>query len=448
MNGAVKRSTGVQVEMTGEPEVAIVGMGYVGLTLAVKLADLGFKVWGYERDPQVVRQLKDGRPQIFEPGVEQILKSRQGRNLTIESRLPTGFAGVIIICVSTPVGTNRRPHLDNLRAAAESVAESAADGALVIVRSTVPVGTCRKLVLPVLMARRREVYLACCPERTIQGQALGELGELPQLVGGLNEASTRMAIQFWSRVTRLVIPLSSLEAAEAVKLINNCHTDLIYSYGNEVAMMAHRLGLDPSELIRAANLDYPRPDLARPGFVAGPCMSKDPYILLHSLEGDGYLPKLVAGAREINESLPEKVALHFIENLEKFAGGINGAKVLVCGFAYKGWPVTDDIRGTPTIPIVSVLRRYSVQLYGHDYLVAEDAISACGVCAVEDLGQGFHGARGVLFVNEHPEYRGLDIKELARTMESPAVVYDCWRLFDAKSVESVPGIHYAGIGYG
>ena len=434
--------------MAQKQEVAIVGMGYVGLTLAVTLADLGFRVWGCEREPKVVSQLNEGRSHIFEPGVDQVLQARLGSNLSVDTHLPQGFSGVVVVCVSTPVGPDNTPDLTNLRSAVRSVAEAIGDGALVIVRSTVPVGTCRGEVLPVLREQRRDVHLASCPERTIQGQALRELRELPQVVGGLDEDSARMAVEFWQQVSGRVVPVSSLEAAEMVKLINNCHTDLVYSYGNEVAMMAQQVGLDPMELIRAANVDYPRPDLARPGFVAGPCMSKDSYILLSSFNGAGYKPELVAGARKTNGSLPRTVALHFIETMNRHAGGVEGAKVLVCGFAYKGRPVTDDVRGTPTLPILEVLNEYPLRIYGHDYLVPAETISSWGASPVEDPRQGFEGARGVMFVNEHPDYQELPISELSAAMESPAVLYDCWRMYDSQKMEALRGIHYAGIGYG
>lgn len=434
--------------MTNDPEVAVVGLGYVGLTLAVTLAEAGYAVWGYDREPSVVRFLQEGRSHIQEPGVEEVLQSRLGRNLMVADQMPESFAGTIVISVSTPVGPDQAPILDNLCGACETIAATAADGVLVIIRSTIPVGTCRKVVLPILQKHLRSFHLACCPERTIQGRALEELSQLPQVVGGLDQDSADRAASFWKGVTGTVVKVSSLEAAEMVKLINNCHTDLVYSYGNEVAMMAQQLGLDPMELIRAANVEYPRPDLARPGFVAGPCMSKDPYLLLSSLEGTNYQPRLVAEARSLNESLPRRVADHFVQRMQQLAGGLEGAKVLVCGFAYKGWPVTDDVRGTPTQPIITELQRYPIQLYGHDYLVPPDTIRAMGAEYVEDIRQGLDGARGVLFVNEHPDYRYLPMVELAKSMNKPALVYDCWRMFDSSQLESAPDIHYLSVGYG
>jgi UDP-N-acetyl-D-mannosaminuronic acid dehydrogenase len=428
------------------PEAIIVGVGYVGLTLAAALADQDVRVLGYDRSEDVVAQLNRAKPHLFEPGLERILADRLGRNLRFDTRLPPRCAGTVIICVSTPVGPDGAPDLSNLRSAVQALAERLDPEALVVVRSTVPVGTCRTLVLPALRRGERPIRLAYCPERTIQGQALTELRRLPQVVGALDTASLEAAVPFWQRMTSRVVPVSSLEAAEMVKLINNCHTDLLYSFGNEVALMARRVGLDPMELIHAANVDYPRPDVARPGFVGGPCMSKDPYLLLSSM--NGYRPELVQTARRLNESVPRVVAEHLIERLGQQIGCLDGAKVLLCGFAYKGWPVTDDIRSAPTATIVEVLRHHPLRLHGHDYLVRPEAIAAMGVTPVRDLAEGFDGAQAAVFVNEHPDYRTLPLHDLIGRMRRPAVLSDCWRMFAASDVQAVPDVHYAGIGYG
>ena len=434
--------------MSDKPDIGIVGLGYVGLTLAVTLADLGFRVWGYERQLEVVEKLKKGQSHIFEPGVNEVLQAQLGHGLFIDTTLPDRFSGITIICVSTPIASEKNPDLRNLCEATEQVTEAITDGSLVIVRSTVPVGTCRKILLPLLRAKHKEVRLAFCPERTIQGQALRELRELPQVVGALDMTSAQLAAKLWEQVTRRVVLISSLEAGEMVKLINNSHTDLLYSFGNEVAMMAQGFSLDPTELIRTANVGYPRPDLARPGFVGGPCMSKDPYLLLTSLDGSGYVPRLAGAARAINEELPLLVGRHLVDILKGFVGDMDSAKVLICGFAYKGWPPTDDMRGSPVVPIVNALRQYPLRLYGHDFLVPSETIEACGVIPETDVTKGFKDARAVLFVNEHPSYSELEILGLVQRMTHPAVIYDCWRMFDARSFESEAGIHYAGIGYG
>jgi UDP-N-acetyl-D-mannosaminuronic acid dehydrogenase len=428
--------------------VAVIGLGYVGLTLSVALARRGLTVFGCERQSSVVAALRSGRSHLYEPGVEDALREHLGRRLFVDQALPDEPVAAAVICVSTPVDPQTRaPQLDFLRDAARAVTQAWPAPPLVVVRSTVPVGVTRRVVLPELAARIATPRLAFCPERTIQGQALRELEELPQVVGGLDEISAAAAEALFSRLTRRTVRVASLEAAELVKLINNCHTDLIYAFGNEVALIAERFGLDPLAAIRAANLEYPRPDLAKPGFVGGGCLSKDPYILLASADARGHEPWLVGRARALNEYLPQHVAQHFLRLLAETRGTLDGARVLVLGFAYKGWPPTDDMRGSPSPPMLEVLRSAGVTLLGHDFLVSDGVLRDLGVipCAPD---QGFAGSDAVLIVTDHPDYGRLDVEKLVGSLRSPALVYDCWRILDEDRVRSVPNVRYAGIGYG
>jgi len=428
--------------------VAVVGLGYVGLTLAVALARRGVSVVGYDREPRVVAALQSGRAHLYEPGIADELGALLGERLRVVSTLPAEPVDAAVLCVSTPVdAVTHAPVLEPLRAAARSVATALGPETLVIVRSTVPVGASRTVVLPELVARWGRARLAFCPERTIQGQALRELEELPQVVGGLDEPSRAAAEALFGKLTTRTVPVSSLEAAEMVKLINNCHTDLIYSYGNEVALMAERMRLDPLELIRAANLDYPRPDLAKPGFVGGGCLSKDPYILLESARAVGHTPWLVGESRALNEHLPLHVARRFLELLRETRGEVKGAQILLLGFAYKGWPPTDDMRGAPVLAMLETLNGSGVALRGHDVLVAPKVLEGLGV-AVTSVSEGFAGADGVLVITNHPEYAKLDLPPLLASLRKPALVYDCWRILDEETVRAEGQVRYAGIGYG
>ena len=426
--------------------VGVVGLGYVGLTLAVTLAKKGFTVFGADRVPRVVEALAAGRPHLFEPGVEEAWRAFLGERLHVATALPRAPLDAVVLCVSTPVeSATHAPDLEGLRAAARAVAEGCAPDTLVIVRSTVPVGASRGVVLPELLARWGRARLAFCPERTIQGQALRELEQLPQVVGGLDDASAEAAAALFARVTPRVVRVSSLEAAELVKLVNNCHTDLIYSFGNEVALLAERAGLDPLEVIRAANVDYPRPDLSRPGYVGGGCLSKDPYILLASGKALGHEPWLVGRARALNEYLPGHVARRFLALLGQARGGLDGARVALLGFAYKGWPPTDDMRGAPVLAMLEVFREARLTLAGHDFLVAPQIIRDLGV-EPRPLEHVFDGADGVLVVTDHPEYAKLDLGAALAQLRRPALVYDSWRILDEAAVRAA-GVRYAAIGY-
>lgn len=425
------------------PDVAVVGMGYVGLTLASLLAIRGYRVHGLEVNPRVVDALNKRRLHLVEPGVEAAVRDHIGVNWTVGPAYP--FApSVSVICVSTPIGPDHAPNLTNLCHAAAALAAVVPDDALVIVRSTVPVGTTRLVVLPFFVGRR--IRLAFCPERTIQGQALRELQELPQVVGGIDQESTDAAAAFFGPFVRRVVKVSSLETAEMVKLANNCHTDVIYSFGNEVAMMAKPFGLDPLEIIDAANLDYPRPDLARPGFVGGACLTKDPHILFASFGGDNCVARLIRSARELNERMPGEVARHLAALLERVGRPLRSATIFICGFAYKGVPETDDMRGAPLPHFLEALGSERGETLGHDYVVGPDVIRSYGARPVS-VDEGFRQADAVIFLNNHPGYVALDLGALINGSHRPRVLYDCWRIFRRHPALASSDVVYASIGY-
>ncbi|BCY08760.1 nucleotide sugar dehydrogenase [Actinoplanes sp. L3-i22] len=424
--------------------IGVVGLGYVGLTLTAALAAKDFTVYGADASPQVIDTLSQGRSHIFEPGVEEIFASEVGRRIHVAAELPRGVVDVAVISVSTPVDdATRRPDLTNLAAAARAVAASCRPGTLVVVRSTVPVGTSRRIVLPELRAAWGEdVRLVMAPERTIQGQALRELVELPQVIGGLDAASLRAGVEFFAGLAQSIVEVSSLEAAELVKLSNNCHTDLIYSYGNEVALIAEQHGLDPLEVLRATNLDYPRPDLAKPGYVGGGCLSKDPYIMLESA-GD-YQPFLIGRARELNEFLPVHVAGTVVRLLREARGDTRGTRLAVLGWAYKGWPPTDDMRGTPIAAMMPILTAAGITVTGHDPMVNPKTIRLYGGEPVS-LDKAFTDSDAILVINDHPDYRAIDVTRMLGDAR-PALIFDSWRILDAAAIRAA-GIRYAALGY-
>jgi UDP-N-acetyl-D-mannosaminuronic acid dehydrogenase len=421
--------------------IGIIGMGYAGLTLAAAMARKGYEIHGVDIQQSVLDSLSRGRPHIFEPGVEEAFTDLIGKSIFVASQLPQDPVDAAIICVSTPVDEiTHEPYLKNIGAAAEQVAQRCSPNTLVVVRSTVPVGTSREVVLPPLTDAWGSARLVMAPERTIQGQALRELIELPQIVGGLDDESLELGLALFRGLAKQVVPVSNLETAELVKLTNNCHTDVIYSFGNEVAMLTERLGLDPLEVIRATNLNYPRPDIAKPGYVGGGCLSKDPYIMLSGAERSGHVPQLIKAARTLNEDLPAHVADRVVELMS----ATSGKTLTVLGWAYKGSPPTDDMRGTPIATMMPVFTAAGLRVLGHDPLVSDDVICAYGGEPV-GLIAGFRDADAVLVITDHPDYRNLNIAE-ALADSSVQLVFDSWRILDVATITAC-GVRYAGLGY-
>lgn len=425
--------------------IAVIGLGYVGLPLAATLAASGAEVVGLEANPAVRAAIRAGGTLKYEPGLEDLLRSLPEGALTVSDRLPDAAPAAVLVCVGTAVDGDRRPELDDLSAAVSAVADRIDEDTLVVIRSTVPVGTCRDLVLPLLRRRVASPLLAFCPERTIQGQALAELRALPQIIGGLDARSAQLAADLFKPVAPDQIMMSSIEAAEAVKLICNAHTDLIYGFGNEVAFLSHALGLDAEELIESANAGYPRPNLSRPGFVGGSCLVKDPYLLAHAGAAAGYRPTMVEAARAVNERVPGHVANVVLRALSARRRPAV-SRVVVCGIAYKGHPPTDDVRGSAAVEVARLLTGQVGELAGHDFLVAPERTAELGYRPVE-LPDGLDGAHALILLSNHPGYSDLDSDELLRRMAPSPVVFDMWGVLRPRP-SAGQGVEYLGLGRG
>lgn len=425
--------------------VAVIGLGYVGLPLALSLARAGRRVIGVDVDPGVRAALAAGAPRFLEPGLPELLESVGPERFTVTDRLPAEPAREIIICVGTAVDAqSHRPDLRHLVAATTMVAAHLSPETLVVIRSTVPVGTCRTVVLPLLRERVESPLLAMCPERIIQGQALRELEELPQIIGALDERSLERTRRLLKPVAADQVTVSCPEAAEMVKLVCNAHTDLIYGFGNEVALMSSALGIDANEVIAAANLRYPRPDLSKPGFVGGSCLIKDPYLLIHSAAHAGYTPPMVAAARAVNEAVPRHALDTVVKTLAAHGRSLASAKILLGGIAYKGRPETDDVRGSAAVEIAACLRGQVAVLGGHDFVVGAERIAGIGAQPM-GLEEGLTDADALLLLVDHPRYGVLDAEFVLTRMRKPAIVFDMWGLLEG-ALSGVPGIEYRRLG--
>jgi len=427
-------------------KIGVVGTGHIGLPLAAVLADAGFAVTGYDtNDDFVVRVNTTGRADFQEEGLADLLHAHLGRRLTLSSTPPRN-QDVYIITVGTPLEPgSERPNLDRIRVAVQRLAPGFGDDPLVVLRSTVSIGTTRNIVLPEIRRRTVRFSLAFCPERTIEGRAIAEMRSLPQIIGGLDERSSARAEALFRRITPNIVHVSSLEAAEMIKLINNTYRDLTFAFANEVALIAERLGLSAAEMIRAANDGYPRSNVATPGFVGGPCLEKDALILIDSLHRIDFRPRVIEEARRINQALPDHVANRLLEELRLLRGSASRARILVTGFAFKGRPATEDVRGSAAIPLARRLQASGVEVWGHDFVTPEKVIADLGAHACT-LEEGFENADGVIIMNNHPGYRSADIPALARRLRAPAFVFDSWGLFNLQDFRDVPGLRYAPLG--
>ena len=427
--------------------VCVVGTGHIGLPLAAVLADAGFSVVGYDTNEEFVSQVTtSGRAEFREEGLDELLQRHLGHGLTLTTTPPRD-QDVYVITVGTPLdpGTGR-PNQSRVRVAIRQLAPGFPEDPLIVLRSTVSIGTSRNAVLPEIRRHRSTFGLAFCPERTIEGKAIPEMRSLPQIVGGVDERSADRAEALFAAITNKIVRVSSLEAAEMIKLINNTYRDMTFAFANEVGLIAERMGLEASEMIRAANLDYPRSNVPRPGFVGGPCLEKDALILIDSLHKLDFTPRVIEEARKINDALPDHVASRLLAELRRQGRGPAGARVLVTGFAFKGRPETEDVRGSAALPVVRRLLAEGVEVLGHDFVTPEKVIASLGARAVSSLAEGMDGADAVIVMNNHPAYLDAELPRLAERMRHPAVVFDSWKLFAREQFRGIPGLRYGAIG--
>ena len=431
--------------MSDSMKICVVGTGHIGLPLAAVLADAGFQVTGYDTNDDFISRVNTtGTVDFREEGLEELLGTHLHNRLTLTSTPPAN-QDVYVITVGTPLesGTDR-PNLDRIRVAVQRIAPGFGPDPLIVLRSTVSIGTTRSIVLPEIRRHRERFGLAFCPERTIEGKAIPEMRSLPQIIGGFDVESVERAEQLFRLITPKIVRVSSLEAAEMIKLINNTYRDLTFAFANEVALIAERLRLSAREMIHAANVDYPRSNVARPGFVGGPCLEKDALILIDSLHQIEFRPRVIEEARRLNQALPDHVADRILEEIRRNRDA-GPARVLITGFAFKGRPATEDVRGSAAISLMTRLQAAGVEVWGHDFVTSDKVIAGLGArpCTLEE---GFEGADGVIIMNDHAGYTSAGIPELARQLRSPGFVFDSWKLFEEQQFEAVAGLRYGSIG--
>lgn len=420
-----------------QEQICVLGLGYVGLTLAVSLANAGYKVHGLEVREEVLEKLSRAEPTFFEEGLESEIKSALRKNhFTFSKELekipfkPSTF----IITVGTPLGKDGSIRLDMIENATREIASIIQDGDLVILRSTVRLGTARRVILPILSETGKDIQIAVCPERTLEGSALKELHYLPQVIGADSmEVRERCAILF-GRLTPTTIKVSSLETAEMIKLVDNTYRDVIFSFGNEVARVCDAAGVNAYEVINGGKLGYPRTNVALPGLVGGPCLEKDPHILNQSARLFGIESGLevTASARAVNERQPEET-VQFISEAYQQVKREQPKQILIAGLTFKGYPETNDLRGSMALEVLDRLKQQfaGAAFFGFDPKLNEEEITALGLKYVSQLPENAQQFDLVVIANNHPLFKRIPWAELFDKNPRPYLVYDYWNNFNA-----------------
>jgi len=372
--------------------IGVIGLGYVGLPLAVDFASAGFEVTGIDIDQGKVDRVNAGRNYI------QDVSDAELKGLVDTGKLTatTDFRAIqdlqaVSICVPTPLNKLKDPDVSYILNALEQIAENLHPGLIVVLESTTYPGTTKELVLPKLeesgLQVGKDFYLAFSPERVDPGNPSYHTKNTPKVLGGITPECTRTAMRLYQEVIENIVPVSSTEAAELVKLLENTFRSINIGLVNEMAIMAEKLGVDIWEVIDAAGTKpfgfmkfYPGPGLG------GHCIPIDPHYLAWKMKTLDYKARFIELAGEINTEMPYHVVQLVMEGLNRHKQSVNGAKILLFGAAYK--PNINDVRESPSLDIINLLRQKGATVDYYDPFIPEiklDGESLQSVSYSDDL---------------------------------------------------------------
>ncbi|MDB2293258.1 nucleotide sugar dehydrogenase [Halorubrum ezzemoulense] len=407
----------------GTATICVVGLGYVGLPLAVGFDQAGHTVRGYDISPTTVEQLRHGEDPTGDVGDAAVSES----DIEVDTD-PAVIedADVVVVTVPTPVTDENDPNLDFVEQASATVGEHLSAGATVVLESTVFPGATREIVAPTIEEASgfklgEEFSVGYSPERLVPGDDAHSLENVVKIVSGSDDETLVELVALYESIVDVgVHEAPSLEVAEAAKCIENVQRDVNIALINELSVACDRLGIDSNAVLEAAGTKWNFHDY-RPGLVGGHCIPVDPFFFIYQSKKNGFDPELIETAREVNEYMPKHVAKMTIKALNQAGKVLKESRVLVLGLTYK--PNVEDIRTSAIDGTIEHLEEYDVEVVGHDPHARDDAMRGEFEINVQpDLS--FEGFDAVILGAAHDEYVELDFTNVAAELSGDAVIID------------------------
>jgi UDP-N-acetyl-D-glucosamine dehydrogenase len=388
--------------------VGVIGLGYVGLPLAVEFAKAGFKVTGIDSWRKKVNTINAGKSDVEDVAASTVTKLVASKKLTATgSYAAVAKTDIIVICVPTPLGKTKDPDVSYILSAVSGIKKHLRLGQLVILESTTYPGTTEELILPMLeetgLKVGQDFFLAFSPERIDPGNKKYGVKNTPKVVGGITEKCTQMAGLFYEQTINKVVRVSSTRAAETVKLLENTFRSVNIGLVNEMALMCERLGIDVWEVIDAAATKpfgympfYPGPGLG------GHCIPIDPHYLSWKLKTLNYWARFIELAGDINANMPAYVVEKICAALNRRRKSINGSKILILGVAYK--KDISDVRESPALDVIKLLQARGAQVQYNDPYVARLSLDMTSLSSVDLTDRLIEEMDCVVIVTNHTTY--------------------------------------------
>ncbi|WIV67617.1 nucleotide sugar dehydrogenase [Natrialbaceae archaeon AArc-T1-2] len=421
---------------TRETTICVVGLGYVGLPLAVGFAQSNYRVIGYDVDDGTIDRLQRGVDTTGDLSDERV--QHDAISYTSDAA-EIGEADYVVIAVPTPIDGNDRPDLGYVESAAATVGSKMKPGTTVILESTVYPGSTREVLVPALeeasgFTAAEDFFVGYSPERATPGDPDHGLEDVVKVVSAQNETVLEdVAALYESVVDAGVYRAPSIEVAEACKVVENAQRDLNIAFVNELSMALERMGVDTQAVLEAAGTKWNFHDY-RPGLVGGHCIPVDPYFFAYRAAQEGFEPELLQTSRTVNESMPDHVAELTIKALNRCHKTLRESRVLVLGLSYK--PGVADIRSSKVADVVDSLAEYDVDVAGFDPFADDDAVRDAFDIDVQST-LSFEGFDAILLATPHAEFEQLDLEAVASELEpDPALIDVTGALEEASAVEA------------
>jgi UDP-N-acetyl-D-glucosamine dehydrogenase len=405
-----------------EAHVGVIGLGYVGLPLAIEFVRAGFAVTGFELDASKVAAIQDGTSYIEDVPAEQVAEARESGRLTATTDASAlSSCDVINVCVPTPLTRTKDPDVSFIASALEEIRKRIHAGQLVILGSTTYPGTTQELIIPMLEATGLSVgvdfAVAFAPERIDPANRQFQVREIPKVVGGATPVCTELAAKLFRHVFDEVVPVSSTQSAEMVKLLENTFRAINIGLANEVALMCDRLGLDVWEVIDAAATKPYGFMKFQPGpGLGGHCIPVDPTYLSWKMKSLNFPARFIDLAVEINTQMPGYVAEKVGDLLNEDRIAVNGAQVLILGAAYKS--NVSDMRESPALDVMRLLAAKGAEIRYSDPHVPEIALDDRRLKSVDLTDDALASADVVVIITQH------DAVDYDRVVAKAGRIYD------------------------
>jgi UDP-N-acetyl-D-glucosamine dehydrogenase len=403
---------------TRSARVSVIGLGYVGLSLAVELAKAGVVVRGIDLDLERVSLLNRGESYLVDVPTEALAPLVAKGLLAASTAFDdAGSADALIICVPTPLRKSKEPDISFILSAVESLLPHLRAGQLMVLESTTYPGTTEEVVQPRLEASGlvigRDFFLAFSPERVDPGNKRFTTANIPKVVGGVTAACTELAAALYRQVTTRVFEVSSPRVAETAKLLENTFRSVNIALANELAFACRKIGVDPWEVIDAAATKpfgfmpfYPGPG------IGGHCIPVDPLYLSWKVRLTGYEAQFIALADQVNRAMPEHVVTLVGDALNDRSRALRGSSVLVMGVTYKA--DVNDIRESPSLEIIEMLEKKGAVVSYADPFTPQVVAGGTKLSAVEPTAEAIAAADCVLILTNHSAFDGAMIAANAK----------------------------------